>query len=100
MHKFSKFSVLLQREEEFCDHLNSRATFKGFTPLHYAVLADSKACVQILLEAGADPTVKNELGHRAVEYAKDGEIKGMLIKYATEYDKIIKEKVHMIKNKL
>ncbi|XP_017754725.1 PREDICTED: caseinolytic peptidase B protein homolog [Eufriesea mexicana] len=84
--------VLLQREEEFCDHLNSRATFKGFTPLHYAVLADSKECVQILLEAGADPTVKNDLGHRAVEYARDGEIKEMLIKHAIEYDKIMKEK--------
>ncbi|XP_026302171.1 caseinolytic peptidase B protein homolog [Apis mellifera] len=84
--------VLMIREEEFCDHLNSRATFKGFTPLHYAVLADSKACVQALLEAGADPTMKNESGHRAVEYAKDGELKEMLIKRAIKYDEIMKEK--------
>ncbi|XP_003485912.1 caseinolytic peptidase B protein homolog [Bombus impatiens] len=84
--------VLMIREEEFCDHLNSRATFKGFTALHYAVLADSKPCVQALLEAGADPTMKNESGHRAVEYAKDGELKEMLIKRAIKYDEIMKEK--------
>ncbi|CAK9826269.1 Caseinolytic peptidase B protein homolog [Anthophora retusa] len=84
--------VLMIREEEFSDHLNSRATFKGFTPLHYAVLADSKACVQALLDGGADPTIKNESGHRAVEYAKDGELKEMLIKHAVKYDEIMKEK--------
>lgn len=88
------------REEEFSDFLNSRATFKGFTPLHYAVLANSKVCVQILLDGGADPTIKNESGHRAVEYAKDGELKDMLIKHAAKYDEIKKEKVHMFKVKL
>ncbi|KOC58912.1 Caseinolytic peptidase B protein like protein [Habropoda laboriosa] len=84
--------VLMIREEEFSDHLNSRATFKGFTPLHYAVLADSKACVQALLDGGADPTIQNESGHRAVEYAKDGELKEMLTKHAVKYDEIMKEK--------
>ncbi|XP_015428991.1 PREDICTED: caseinolytic peptidase B protein homolog [Dufourea novaeangliae] len=84
--------VLMIREEEFSDRLNSRATFKGFTPLHYAVLADSKSCVQALLDGGADPTIENESGHRAVEYAKDGELKEMLTKHATKYDEIMKEK--------
>ncbi|KAK1135965.1 hypothetical protein K0M31_000536 [Melipona bicolor] len=84
--------VLAIREEEFCDQLNSRATFKGCTALHYAVLADSEACVHALLEAGADPTMKNESGHRAVEYAKDGALKEMLMKRAIKYDEIMKEK--------
>lgn len=74
--------------------MNTRATFKGCTPLHYAVLADSKACVKILLDGGANPTIENESGHRAVEYTTDGELKEMLLKHAVKYDEIMKEKVH------
>ncbi|EFN68464.1 Caseinolytic peptidase B protein-like protein [Camponotus floridanus] len=84
--------VLMKREEEFSDRLNNRATFQGFTALHYAVLADSKICVKTLLDEGANPTVENEAGHRAVDYAKEGEIKEMLIKHAIKYDEIVKEK--------
>ncbi|XP_070169678.1 mitochondrial disaggregase [Polyergus mexicanus] len=84
--------VLMKREEEFSDRLNNRATFQGFTALHYAVLADSKICVKALLDGGANPTVENEAGHRAVEYATEGEIKEMLIKHAIKYDEIVKEK--------
>ncbi|XP_011641016.1 caseinolytic peptidase B protein homolog [Pogonomyrmex barbatus] len=84
--------VLTKREEEFSDQLNNRATFQGFTALHYAVLANSKTCIKLLLDKGANPTIENEAGYRAVEYAKEGEIKEMLIKYAIKYDEIIKEK--------
>ncbi|XP_076675743.1 mitochondrial disaggregase [Andrena cerasifolii] len=84
--------VLIVREDEFSDRLNTRATFKGCTPLHYAVLADSKACVKILLDGGANPTIENESGHRAVEYTTDGELKDMLLKHAMKYDEIMKEK--------
>lgn len=84
----------MKREEEFSDRLNNRATFQGFTALHYAVLADSKICVKALLDGGANPTVENEAGHRAVEYATEGEIKEMLIKHAIKYDEIVKEKVY------
>ncbi|TGZ48126.1 mitochondrial disaggregase [Temnothorax longispinosus] len=84
--------VLTKREEEFSDRLNNRATFQGFTALHYAVLADSKSCVKALLDGGANPTIENEAGHRAVEYAKEGEIKEMLVKHAIKYDEIAKEK--------
>lgn len=87
----------MKREEEFSDRLNNRATFQGFTALHYAVLADSKICVKALLDGGANPTVENEAGHRAVDYAKEGEIKEMLIKHAIKYDEIVKEKVCIIK---
>ncbi|XP_012234478.1 mitochondrial disaggregase-like isoform X2 [Linepithema humile] len=84
--------VLMRREEEFSDRLNNRATFQGFTALHYAVLADSEICVKTLLDEGANPTIENEAGHRAVEYAKEGVVKEMLIKHAIKYDEIIKEK--------
>ncbi|XP_015608806.1 caseinolytic peptidase B protein homolog isoform X2 [Cephus cinctus] len=84
--------VLMYREEEFSDRLNNKATYQGFTALHYAVLADSKECVKALLDAGADPTIENEAGHRAVDYARDGEIKEMLIKHAVRYDEIQREK--------
>ncbi|OXU21902.1 hypothetical protein TSAR_002413 [Trichomalopsis sarcophagae] len=85
--------VLSEREEEFSDRLIARATFKGFTALHYAVLARSKDCVKALLDAGANPTIENEAGRRAVDYAyMDKEIEDMLIKHALKYDEIIKEK--------
>lgn len=87
----------MRREEEFSDQLNNRATFQGCTALHYAVLADSKICVKALLDGGANPTVENEAGHRAVDYAREGEIKEMLIKHAIKYDEKIKEKVCIIK---
>lgn len=70
--------VLYEREEEFSDRLNSRATFKGFTPLHYAVLTDSIELIKILLEAGADPLIENDLGHRAYEYCATDEAKKLL----------------------
>ncbi|XP_031834752.1 mitochondrial disaggregase [Nomia melanderi] len=86
------YDVIMIREDEFSDILSTKASFKGFTPLHYAVLADSKSCVQALLDGGADPTIENEAGHRAIEYAKNGALKEMLKNHATKYDQILKEK--------
>lgn len=90
--RIDTLDVLLTREEEFSDHLNTKAIFKGFTPLHYAVLSDSKTSVQVLLEAGANPTIKNEAGYQAADYTKDREIKDMLLKHAVKYDEIMREK--------
>lgn len=83
----------MKREEEFSDRLSNKATFKGFTALHYAVLADSKGCVEALLNGGANPTIENESGHRAIEYSRDEEIKDILTKRALKYDEIWREKV-------
>jgi ATP-dependent Clp protease ATP-binding subunit ClpB len=73
--------VLYEREDEFSDKLNSRATFKGFTALHYAVLTDNLELIKLLLDHGADPLVENELGHRAHEYCATEEAKKLLDSY-------------------
>lgn len=83
----------MKREEEFSDCLNNRATFKGFTALHYAVLADSKDCIKALLDGGANPTIENEAGHRAIKYAREGEIKDLLDEHARKYDELMRDKV-------
>ncbi|KAJ6664830.1 hypothetical protein lerEdw1_005802 [Lerista edwardsae] len=46
--------VLVTREDDFNNRLNNRASFKGCTALHYAVLADDYPSVKLLLE-GASP---------------------------------------------
>ena len=45
-------SVLVAREDEFSERLNTRANFKGCTSLHYAVLADDHEIVELLLKHG------------------------------------------------
>ena len=72
---------MYEREDEFSDRLNNRATFKGFTALHYAVLNDNLSIVEILLEAGADPMLENELGHRSYEYCDNDQCKKLLESY-------------------
>ncbi|XP_066590330.1 mitochondrial disaggregase-like isoform X2 [Prorops nasuta] len=84
--------VLTKREEQFSDRLNNRASFQGFTALHYAVLADSIGCIKALLDAGADPTIENEAGHRPLEYTRDQEITKILTQHALKFDEIMKEK--------
>ena len=61
--------VHTKREEEFCDRLSSRATFNGFTALHYAVLNDNLSMINLLIEHGADPLIENEQGHLPSAYA-------------------------------
>ena len=67
--------VMVSREAEFSDQLNLRANFRGCTPLHYAVLADDPAVVNLLLEAGSDPLKANDYGRTALDYARDPKIK-------------------------
>ncbi|XP_069355114.1 mitochondrial disaggregase-like isoform X2 [Maniola hyperantus] len=63
--------VLQRREDEFCSAMNARASFLGWTALHYAALADSTTSAKALLEAGADPTSRDHAGRRALHYARD-----------------------------
>ncbi|KAJ8410854.1 hypothetical protein AAFF_G00188110 [Aldrovandia affinis] len=70
--------VLVTREDEFNSRLSSRASFRGCTPLHYAVLADDPLSVRMLLEAGANPLQTNDMGHTPLAYAKEGELQTLL----------------------
>ncbi|XP_027555616.1 caseinolytic peptidase B protein homolog [Neopelma chrysocephalum] len=70
--------VLVTREDDFSNRLNIRANFKGCTALHYAVLADDYLTVKLLLEAGASPLQKNEMGHTPLDYAREGEVMNLL----------------------
>lgn len=77
--------VLLTREEEFSDRLSNRANFQNCTPLHYAVLVNDIETVKLLLEAGADPTLENSLGHRAGEYSRDEDTKSLIETYTKTF---------------
>lgn len=74
--------VLEQREEEFTSFLNKRATFQGFTALHYAMLMDDEQVVEALLQNGADPIKENDAGHLPVDYAREGKAKNLLVKHS------------------
>lgn len=75
---------MLIREEEFSSNLSPKATFRGFTALHYATLIDSLEVVRLLLESGADPLLENDAGHRSLLYAKEGEVKKLLETYTAK----------------
>ena len=44
------------------------ANESGATALYYAVQRGDVDCVNLLLENGADPTIKNDLGKTPVDY--------------------------------
>jgi ATP-dependent Clp protease ATP-binding subunit ClpB len=56
------------RENYLSEQIASNANTDGFTPLHYAVINGSEDVVKLLLEAGADPTIKSSLGFRPKDY--------------------------------
>ncbi|XP_053564758.1 caseinolytic peptidase B protein homolog isoform X2 [Bombina bombina] len=77
--------VLVVREDEFSNRLNTRASFRGCTALHYAVLADDYGTVRELLQGGANPLQKNDMGHSPLDYAREGEIKKLLKSWETKF---------------
>ncbi|KAK0064876.1 caseinolytic peptidase B protein [Biomphalaria pfeifferi] len=83
--QLNSLHVLLTREEEFSDRLSNRANFQNCTPLHYAVLVNDIQSIRLLLEAGADPTLENALGHKAIEYARDNEAKELIGTYTQKF---------------
>ena len=46
------YAVIFIRDDDFSERLHRSANFSGFTPLHYAALADSLECVHLLVDAG------------------------------------------------
>ncbi|XP_072376408.1 mitochondrial disaggregase-like [Diabrotica undecimpunctata] len=84
--------VLMARDEEFSSSLNNKATFLGFTPLHYAVLTDNLDIAKLLIKYGANPTLQNDMGHTPLMYAKDPEIKQYLEIEMSAFEEKQKEK--------
>ncbi|KAM9319730.1 mitochondrial disaggregase [Gastrophryne carolinensis] len=77
--------VLVTREDDFSNRLNNRVTFRGCAALHYAVLADDYGTARALLEGGASPLQLNDMGHKPVDYAREGELKKMLKEWEAKF---------------
>ena len=76
--RINSLNVLVRREDEFSDRLNNRVSFRGCTPLHYAVLMDRRQVVAALLRSGASPAARNDSGHTPADYAKDDQMRRLL----------------------
>ena len=74
---------------EYGANVNCACRRNGSTPLHRAVTQTgapgtagtahrAKEIVEILLAAGADPTIKNKSGNQPLDYAKEEPIKSLL----------------------
>jgi tankyrase len=72
-------------------NVNQACRRNGSTPLHRAATqtgapgtagraAAAKEIIQILLAAGADPSIKNKFGKKPVDYVKDDSLKQLLNK--------------------
>lgn len=81
--------VALIRDTEFNADL-ARINFHGCTALHYAALSNSIETVEVLKRYGANPTLKNALGHTAAKFA-NSKIAEDLAHYEDQYLKRKKE---------
>ncbi|GAB0097259.1 Acyl-CoA-binding domain-containing protein 6 [Sergentomyia squamirostris] len=68
--------VMLKRPEVNVNVLDE----DGQTPLHYAAFCGHPRCAQILLDAGADETIKDSSGQTCYDVACDEGIKALLTK--------------------
>jgi ankyrin repeat protein len=57
--------------ENYWDNVYETGDIGGQTPLHYAVFEELKECVALLLQLGADPSIKNNEGKTMLDCVKD-----------------------------
>ena len=72
------------RDMEFCSYIDHYQSYSGFTPLHYAVIADNIEVVRYLLEQGADPSIENNRGFLPEDYTTNEAIMELLKKSVIE----------------
>ena len=91
---YNYLRLSMARETEFSDLLSTRVSFRGTTALHYAVLANNTATVELLISRGADPNLENEMGHKAIDYVKEDNrrLRQILADYASKYQEIMAQK--------
>src|SRR5262245_44660222 len=76
---------------EYGAHVDQRCRRNGSTPLHRAVTQtgapetagkteEAREIIEILLAAGADPSLKNKSGKKPADYVKDQALKSLLEK--------------------
>lgn len=85
-----ELDIRQERESSFSPRLSPYSNFLGFTPLHYAAISNSSSCVKALLDKGADPLVRNHLGHKASAYVSEDN--DALYELLTEFEKRQNEK--------
>ncbi|KAG7301549.1 hypothetical protein JYU34_014515 [Plutella xylostella] len=87
-HGLHALDILQRREEEFCPSMNARASYLGWTALHYAALGDSADSTRALLAGGADPTARDHAGRRAIHYARDASpTRELLVEAAKDWER-------------
>lgn len=79
-----------ERENSFSPRLSPYSNFLGFTALHYAAISNSAKCVEALLNKGADPLMRNHLGHKASAYVS--EENDALYELLTKFEKLQDER--------
>ena len=52
-------------------NINLQTTHSSFSPLFLGTIYNHEAVVRLLLERGADVTLRDNRGHTALSYAKD-----------------------------
>ena len=59
-------------------NFKANADWRGFTPLHYAVLCDEEQLVKVLVEAGASVRATTQSGFLPIDLSDDKDIKNIL----------------------
>jgi ankyrin repeat protein len=74
-------ALLLQQRSTFIDPPDN---LDAWTPLFYAVQSDSLACVQLLLESGADPNHLSNGAETPIARSKSAAVHDLLIEYGAK----------------
>ncbi|XP_065885497.1 mitochondrial disaggregase-like [Dysidea avara] len=66
--RYDSYAVARVRNHEFTNRFQEDVNFSGFTALHYAVVLNDHNIIKILLENGADPSIRNHKGLKPSAY--------------------------------